>query len=504
MLLKRILIGVLSVSMVVSLSACGNTNPPAASSASTATSTVTQPNESSTGATAPQAGYERDRDMQRNPWLAQEVIALWEEGYEIDVAAYRQKVSACNGNRLKEEALYHEMQALPLRADFPYREPTSYEDIMKQVPESMGLVENPSNEEMDDRFYGAWLGRFVGSCLGMPVEMWSAKNIRTWVEKAGKWPLDYYIPTTSPAATENGLRLNSLTTTSDKITFAPSDDDTRFTFSNLQVLRLYNITWDTWDLGSVWLWSMPFRLLCTAERTAFLNFAMLDDNYMGGKPGNAKEIIKKTATYMNPYREWIGAQIRADVWGYAFAGNPRQAAKIAYKDAALTHVKNGIYGEMFMAAMISAAFGERNVETLVDRALAEIPTETRLHEAITKTKEFVSKNKNPDAIIQWIEDNYGHYNPIHTINNAAICVAAVLYSQGDFEKAITFAAISGMDVDCNCATVGSILGAYNGANKIPAKWKDVISDDFYPYGQEKHSIAQLAKETKLQWEIYGE
>ncbi|HIW74196.1 MAG TPA: ADP-ribosylglycohydrolase family protein [Firmicutes bacterium] len=449
---------------------------------------------------------QRDPDISRNAWLEEEIEQLWQEGYDIDVTAYKSKAAMANGDKTEEEKLYYEMLALPMRADYPYKEPSDYESIMEQVSPSMGFVENPSNSEMDDRFYGAWLGRFIGSALGMPIEMWMPEKIRTWYEKADAWPLDNYVPTTSRAAQEDGIQLNSLTTTLDNIHEVPSDDDTRYTVLNLQVLRLYNITWDTWDLGSIWLWSLPFRMLCTAERTAYLNFACLDDNYMGGKPANYETIVQKSATYMNPYREWIGAQIRADIWGYAFAGDPRGAAKIAYKDAALTHVKNGIYGEMYIAAMIAASFGEKDVEKLVERAMAEIPQQTRLYEAVTKTRDFVKENKNPDEIISFIRENWGNYNVIHTIPNAAICTAAVLYGEGDFEKALTFTAMAGHDTDCNCATVGSIMGAYCGAEKIPGKWKNVISDHFNAQisGFEDTSITALARETKLQWEIYGE
>lgn len=487
--------------LLLTFSACKTTGGSASSDGAA-------PESSQTGSAPPEQEkvIQRDHDIARNAWLNEEIVQLWEEGVDIDVNAYKAKASLCAGDKTEEEKLYYEMHDMPMRADYPYKEPSDYESIMKQVPESMGLVENPSNSEMDDRIYGAWLGRFIGSALGGPVEMWTPENIRIWCEKAGAWPLDNYLPANSPASQENGLKLNNVITTRENIREIPSDDDLRYTVLNLQVLRLYNITWDTWDLGSIWLWSMPFRMLCTAERTAYLNFASLDDNYMGGKPANHKEIVQKSAAYMNPYREWIGAQIRADVWGYAFAGDPRSAAKIAYKDAALTHVKNGIYGEMYIAAMIAASFGEKDVEKLVDRAIAEIPQQTRLYEAVTKTRDFVKGNKDPDAIIAFIQENFGSYNMIHTINNAAICTAAVLYGEGDFEKAITFAAISGNDVDCNCATVGSIMGAYNGAKKIPGKWKDVLSDHFNAQvlGFENTSITALARETKLQWEIYGE
>ena len=51
----------------------------------------------------------------------------------------------------------------------------------------------------------------------------------------------------------------------------------------------------------------------------------------------------------------LGALIRADGFGYACAGDPRKAAELAYRDAYLTHRRNGIYGEMLFAAAIAAA-----------------------------------------------------------------------------------------------------------------------------------------------------
>ena len=39
----------------------------------------------------------------------------------------------------------------------------------------------------------------------------------------------------------------------------------------------------------------------------------------------------------NPYREWIGALIRADVSGWVFPGQPGAAAQLVYQDASLSH-----------------------------------------------------------------------------------------------------------------------------------------------------------------------
>ena len=58
----------------------------------------------------------------------------------------------------------------------------------------------------------------------------------------------------------------------------------------------------------------------------------------------------------NPNLQGIAAWTRADSYGYVFPGNPEKAAALAYRDASINHRRNGVYGSMFMAAAISAAF----------------------------------------------------------------------------------------------------------------------------------------------------
>ena len=199
------------------------------------------------------------------------------------------------------------------------------------------------------------------------------------------------------------------------------------------------------------------------------------------------------ATHQNPYREWIGAQIRADSWGYAAPGNPGLAAEFAWRDARMSHVKNGIYGEMFVAAMIAAGFALSEPLDVIEAGLAEIPNRSRLYVEMRQVIEIcrclVNSEANSEHVLVVIEKLLGHYHPVHTNNNAAVVVAALLLGGRNFEKVITIAVAGGWDTDCTGATAGSIFGAMYGAGPIPEKWRGPLHDTLYSQIFDYHPIA---------------
>jgi hypothetical protein len=269
-----------------------------------------------------------------------------------------------------------------------------------------------------------------------------------------------------------------------------TDDDIRYTVLGQKVLLEKGADFTTGDVMGMWMSELPYAMVCTAETQAYRNYVLRYRLHCGSKPEADWSWV---ATHQNPYREWIGAQIRADSWGYAAPGNPELAADFAWRDARMSHVKNGIYGEMFVAAMIAAGFALADPLKVVAAGLAEIPRRSRLHAEMEQVIEICRKHQFSYAAFEAVFDEIhallGHYHPVHTNNNAALVVAALLLGRRDFEKVITLAVMGGWDTDCNGATAGSIFGAMHGAQSIPSKWKDPLRDTLYSRIFDYHPIA---------------
>ncbi|MGE5223681.1 MAG: ADP-ribosylglycohydrolase family protein, partial [Omnitrophica WOR_2 bacterium] len=258
-----------------------------------------------------------------------------------------------------------------------------------------------------------------------------------------------------------------------------SDDDIRYTVLGLTLLEENGLAFDSWDMGRHWQRYLSLGQVFTAERRAYLNLALALPSDDTQKPADWQRRVEWIRTYRNPYREWIGAQIRADGLAYAVAGDPDLATELAWRDASLSHVKNGIYGEMFAAGMIAAAFIEDDTERIVAAGLSQIPRHSRLAEDITEAVTIARQSQSQLELVESLWEAFDHYHPVHTNNNAALVAAALIYAQGNFETAITTAVLGGWDTDCNGASVGSVMGAKLGAADLPARWTQPLHDTLY-------------------------
>ena len=244
-----------------------------------------------------------------------------------------------NELRKKAELFYQKLEQTPSHVKNKRSEPSSWNGIFQQCNFKVDTNPSFSPSFVEDRILGGWLGRSAGCLLGKPVEKTPRSGIMELLSSNGTWPISDYI-------TGNGIpdtilqkypwnKHSGKESLKENIDCMTEDDDMNYPMINLLVFELYGEGFTTEDIIQTWMDTIPVLSTFTAERIAYINV-------LNGI------LPPETAMRRNPYREWIGAQIRADLWGWISPGQPTRAAEFAWRDARLSHVRNGIYGEIFL------------------------------------------------------------------------------------------------------------------------------------------------------------
>jgi ADP-ribosylglycohydrolase len=342
-------------------------------------------------------------------------------------------------------------------------------DDLDAILEGVAAPAQPDIADADyaDRVHGAWLGRAAGCLLGKPVEKLPLEGIRAIARATGNWPLDSYF-------TEIGLdpwvaeqypwnRRSRPTSLAENIDGMPEDDDLNFPLIALHLLEGAGRGFTTGDVAQAWLDLLPGGRVFTAERITYRN---LLDGYEPERAGRVR----------NPFQDWIGAQIRTDLYGWTAPGDPIDAARLAWTDARLSHGRNGIYGAMFVAAASAAAVAGASVDTVLETGLAVVPERSRYAGAVRRGIELGCGELDDESAIDALHEEYGRLHWVHVLNNAALLGFALARGAGDFERTITLAVSGGWDTDSVGATAGALTGAMTGAKHLPRKWIGPLDD----------------------------
>ena len=368
-------------------------------------------------------------------------------------------------------------RAIPVAPDLAVREPDDLEEIRALRPDGPRVIPRGVSEEvLADRIKGAWLGRAAGCILGIPCEGMAREQIAAACRALGqKYPLTDYWRLDPKPGHANGLHYG---VTPRKRFLKPwlrsvgADDDLAYTLLGLLILEDFGIDFTSRNVGETWLRRLP--MACTAEDVALRNLRT------GMAPPD-------TAQTDNPFAEWIGADIRSDPWGYAAPGCPERAAEFAWRDARLSHTRNGIYGAMYFSAVIAVALVEdsrspaEGIERCLDAGLAEVPARCRLAETVRETMEWCRRESAWEKTVDRVLARYQGMSGVHTLNNAALTIAGLMYGRGHFGRTIGLTVSAGLDTDCTGATAGSVLGALLGAKRLPPRWRDPLGKSAATY-----------------------
>ena len=306
-----------------------------------------------------------------------------------------------------------------------------------------------------ERVYAGWLAKVIGVRLGAAVEGWDYERIQQLFGE-----LTYY-----PAAYKR---------------FA-ADDDTNGPLYFLRALEeKRGATMTAQDVGEALLNYAPYEhgffwwggYGVSTEHTAYLN---LRRGIQAPRSGSAEQNTPAVA-------EQIGGQIFIDTWGLVAPGNPALAAELAAKAASVTHDGNGIWGGMFVAAAISAAFTERDIRRVIDTALSFIPPDCEYTRAVRAVLDFHDSRPGSSwrDCFRFVHDNFGYdrYPGLcHIIPNCAVMALAMAYGNGDFDDTLNICNMCGWDTDCNVGNVATIMGVLCGLDAIDTeKWIRPVND----------------------------
>ena len=417
--------------------------------------------------------------------LFDEILQRRESGYDVDDVV-RRAAHVDPDDREGVLALVDQMATASRRDGWHHDEPDGLAEITATWSSRPPAVTADASR-LRDQIHAAWLGRIAGCNVGKPVEMgshWTVEHIRAYLELADAYPLDDYFPQIDPVPAGFELRENWPDTLRGLVNGSARDDDIDYPILALHLLEQHGTHLRPEHVGQAWLELFPIVQVFTAERAAYVNLVN------GLEP-------PRTATHRNPYREWIGAQIRGDVFGYVNPGDPATAAEQSYQDASLSHVGNGIYGEMWAAALVAAAFTATDARAAVETATLVVPPTSRLAEAIRHVAQLFDDGLTWEDALVVIREHYGHYAWVHTINNAALVVAGLLWGSGDYMKTLSLTVMGGWDTDSNGATVGSVAGVLLGTAGLPARLVEPLHDRTRSalFGYDDSVISSLADRT---------
>lgn len=302
--------------------------------------------------------------------------------------------------------------------------------------------------EFRNRILGCWMGKNIGGTLGMPMEWERSINDVT-----------YYTHDL------NGEPL-------------PNDD---------------------LDIQILWLLLMEDKGIHIDAKLMgeyFNEFMIFTHAEYGVAKTNLRTGLQPpvTGSFNNLFKDSCGSYIRSEIWACMFPGYPEKAAEYAFQDAIVDHGDGeGVYAEVLLATMESAAFYEKDIRKLIDIGLSYIPESCAVSRAVREAIKTYDEGMSQEDTRDYIMKNFIGHQEWHYISpeddakgygngpmgwdvpsNIMIIIYGLLFGEGDFEKAMLTALHYGEDTDCTAGTIAALFGIMYGYDFFEKKWVDPI------------------------------
>lgn len=378
-------------------------------------------------------------------------------GYDVSKAEelMEKGLEALKDNNLYElhkltAEIFYELNNAPKIKDHPYWSYTVYnnfEEYLNKVTFPKYDTFELNISEFNEQIKSAWVYQICAGALGTAIEGYTSENL-----KKAFGNITSYIRTPN--------------------TF---NDDITYEIAFLKAFETKGYDVKSKDIAKEWVGLIPAGW--SAEDIALKNIRM--------------GIFPPESGYKNnPYREWIGAQMRGVVCGFVAPGNPYMAAKLAFEDGSVSHHNNGVLGEIFNAVMTSLAFVENDIRKIIKLSIDALPNDSEYYSVVKFAYDLCINSNSFEDCWKVCEEKYKEYNWIHAYPNAAAEVIALWFGKCDFEKTMNIICMEGQDVDCNAAQIASILGIINLTDGINInKWVNPIGDRICTYVRDNEEFS---------------
>ncbi|MFM8321504.1 MAG: ADP-ribosylglycohydrolase family protein [Chloroflexota bacterium] len=390
------------------------------------------------------------QDWANQGYDVSEAEALLPEGMALEAAGDLVSLRVVSARIMKA------LREAPKIAGHPYHgytHPAGWEAVRAAMPAAAGYrpLTGGWKAAYAGRILQGWIGQLCGGSFGTAIEGYTGAQIaRVYGELRG------YV--TTPETT---------------------NDDVVYELLLLDTCERFGRGFSSDQLADEWVRQLPYGV--SAEGVALRNL-------------NLGIYPPESGSFLNPYCDWIGAQMRGMVCGLLAPGDPMEAARLAHVDAVISHARNGVYGEIYAAVLPALAFEMGDVRAVVLEGARYIPTGSEYAAKLAFCLEVLQRESDPAAAWAVLEKHFERYNWIHAYPNLAADLLALWYGQGDFTESMALLGRAGLDVDCNGGLVGTVLGVLR---DVPPAWADPIGDllETYIAGKERLSIRALAERT---------
>ncbi len=328
-----------------------------------------------------------------------------------------------------------------------------------------------SDEELQDKLLGGWIGQMAGVTWGAPTEfVWRGAIIPE--EKFPAW---------DPAMINKGF----------------GQDDLYVEIPFVDAMK---------ENGAM---CPPEKM---AEKFRDSKFGLWHANYQG------RENLRNGIPYPdsghyknNPHADDIDWQIECDFLGQMYPGLVGEAALRAFEVGHIMNYGDGVYGGVFITAMHAAAYTASSLEEIARAGISTVPEGTKFRSLVDDVLAGWKEGKSWEEVWQILQDKWGDDDKCPEMTDAAnidaklnsgYVLMGLLWGDGDMDKTIAISCRCGQDSDCNPSSAASILGNFLGASAIDEKFTRELDRDGLKFAYTDYTLNMVVKvNTDLMTEI---